>query len=164
MAVLANEKAPFSAIFPLCIQGAGQRGPGAVKESVLSQLGQTKFAVRLMILGEVALMDWVASHAIDVWVAPLYLAIMNTRLTLDRAGRIVIPKTLRDELRLQAGDALDLVCEGEQITLRPVRGTSPLTKERGVWVFRTGQPLSVETTDDVVRRIRDERDAENLDG
>jgi hypothetical protein len=29
MAVLANEKAPFSAIFPLCIQGAGQRGPWA---------------------------------------------------------------------------------------------------------------------------------------
>ena len=33
MAVLANEKAPFSAIFPLCIQGAGQRGTGEVKES-----------------------------------------------------------------------------------------------------------------------------------
>jgi hypothetical protein len=29
MAVLANEKSPFSAIFPLCIQGAGQRGPWA---------------------------------------------------------------------------------------------------------------------------------------
>jgi hypothetical protein len=57
MAVLANEKAPFSAIFPLCIQGAGQREPGAVKESVLSQLGQTKFAVRRMILSEVELMD-----------------------------------------------------------------------------------------------------------
>ena len=117
-----------------------------------------------MILSEVELMDWFASDAIDLWVAPLYRTIMNTRLTLDRAGRIVIPKTLRDELGLEAGDALDLVCEGEQITLRPVRGTSPLTRERGVWVFRTGQPLSVETTDDVVRRIRDERDAENLDG
>jgi hypothetical protein len=39
MAVLANEKAPFSAIFPLCIQGAGQRGPGAVKESVRQPIG-----------------------------------------------------------------------------------------------------------------------------
>jgi AbrB family looped-hinge helix DNA binding protein len=90
----------------------------------------------------------------------LYLVIMTKTLTLDRAGRIVIPKTLRDELRLEAGYALDLVCEGEEITLRPVRGTSPLTKERGVWVFRTGQPLSAQTSDDVVRRMRDERDAE----
>jgi hypothetical protein len=39
MAVLANEKAPFSAIFPLCIQGAGQRGPAAVKENVRQPIG-----------------------------------------------------------------------------------------------------------------------------
>jgi hypothetical protein len=35
---------------------------------------------------------------------------------------------------------------GEQITLRPVRGTGPLTKEHGVWVFRTGQPMSASST------------------
>jgi AbrB family looped-hinge helix DNA binding protein len=87
---------------------------------------------------------------------------MNTRLTLDKAGRIVIPKLLRDELHLGPGDALELDFEGEAITLRPVRGTTPLTKERGVWVFRTGQPLSTATTDDMLHRIRDERDIDNL--
>jgi hypothetical protein len=39
MAVLAIEKAPLSAISPLCIQGAGQPGPGAVKESVRQPIG-----------------------------------------------------------------------------------------------------------------------------
>ena len=39
MAVLANEKAPFSAIFPLCIQGAGQSAPGAVKENLRQPIG-----------------------------------------------------------------------------------------------------------------------------
>jgi hypothetical protein len=39
MAVLALEKAPFFAIFRLCIQGAGQPGPGAVKESVRQPIG-----------------------------------------------------------------------------------------------------------------------------
>jgi len=87
---------------------------------------------------------------------------MNTRLTLDKAGRIVIPKPLREELRLGPGDALELEFAGEEITLRQVRGTAPLTKERGVWVFRSGQPLTAATTDEMLRRIRDERDRENL--
>ena len=42
---------------------------------------------------------------------------------------------------------------GEQITLRPVRGTGPLTKEHGVWVFRTGQPLPASATDEVLQKI-----------
>jgi AbrB family looped-hinge helix DNA binding protein len=87
---------------------------------------------------------------------------MNTRLTLDKAGRLVIPKSLRDELHLGPGDSLEMEVAGEEITLRPVRGTAPLTKERGVWVFRTGQPLSAGSTDEMLRQIRSERDAENL--
>jgi AbrB family looped-hinge helix DNA binding protein len=87
---------------------------------------------------------------------------MNTRLKLDKAGRIVIPKALQDELRLEPGDALELKSAGETITLRPVRGTTPLTKERGVWVYRTGQPLSAAVTDETLRRIRDDRDRDNL--
>jgi AbrB family looped-hinge helix DNA binding protein len=87
---------------------------------------------------------------------------MTTRLTLDRAGRVVIPKTLREELRLEPGDQLELETVGEQITLRPVRGTAPLTKERGVWVFRTGRPLSAAVTDETLRRLREDRDRQNL--
>ena len=87
---------------------------------------------------------------------------MNTRLTLDKAGRVVIPKPLREELHLGPGDSLELEFAGEEITLRPVRGTAPLTKERGVWVFRTGQPLTAAVTDEALRRIRDERDKGNL--
>jgi hypothetical protein len=48
---------------------------------------------------------------------------------------------------------------GEQITLRPVRGTSPLTKEHGVWVFRSGQPLPASAADEMPQQIREERDA-----
>ncbi len=70
---------------------------------------------------------------------------MNTRLIIDKAGRVVIPKPLREELHLEPGYSLDLESSGEQIALRPVRGTFPLTKEHGVWVFRAGQrqPASV---------------------
>jgi AbrB family looped-hinge helix DNA binding protein len=87
---------------------------------------------------------------------------MNTRLIIDKAGRVVIPKPLRDDLHLGPGDVLELESAGEQITLRPVRGAGPLRKERGVWVFYTGQSLPASATDDVLRRIREERDLANL--
>ena len=87
---------------------------------------------------------------------------MNTRLVIDKAGRVVIPKPLRDELHLEPGDSLEIERAGEQITLRPVRGTGPLTKEHGVWVFHAGQPLPASATDDVLAQIREQRDLANL--
>jgi AbrB family looped-hinge helix DNA binding protein len=87
---------------------------------------------------------------------------MNLRLVIDKAGRVVIPKPLREELHLEPGDSLELESAGEQITLRPVRGTGPLTKEHGVWVFHSGQPLPASATDEMLRRIREERDIANL--
>jgi len=87
---------------------------------------------------------------------------VNTRLIIDKAGRVVIPKPLRDELHLEPGDALEMQSEGEQITLRPARGTGPLTKEHGVWVFHSGQPLPASATDEMLQQIREERDSANL--
>ena len=86
---------------------------------------------------------------------------MTTILTLDKAGRVVLPKPLRDELELVAGDTLELESRGEQIMLRPVRGSAPLQKERGIWVYRTGRPLTAAITDETLRQIRDERDRAN---
>jgi AbrB family looped-hinge helix DNA binding protein len=87
---------------------------------------------------------------------------MSIRLTIDGAGRVVIPKPLRDELDLAPGDTLELETAGESITLRPTRGAGPLAKEKGVWVFRTGHPLPSSVTDDVLDRIRTDRDQHNL--
>jgi AbrB family looped-hinge helix DNA binding protein len=87
---------------------------------------------------------------------------MTTRLLIDKAGRVVIPKPLRDQLHLEAGDELELEATGEQITLRPARGTGPLITEHGVWVFRVGQALSASSTDQMLQQIREERDLTNL--
>ncbi|MGA8027101.1 MAG: AbrB/MazE/SpoVT family DNA-binding domain-containing protein [Bryobacteraceae bacterium] len=87
---------------------------------------------------------------------------MQTRLVIDKAGRIVIPKPLREELHLEPGDTLEMESAGEQITLRPVRGTGPLIKEHGVWVFHSGQPLPASATDAMLHQIRDDRDQLNL--
>jgi AbrB family looped-hinge helix DNA binding protein len=87
---------------------------------------------------------------------------MSILLTIDKAGRVVIPRPLRKVLHLEPGDALEMESAGEQITLRPVRGTGPLTKEQGVWVFRTGQPLPASATDEMLQQLREERDMVNL--
>ena len=87
---------------------------------------------------------------------------MNTHVIIDKAGRVVIPRPLRKELHLEPGDALEMESAGERITLRPVRGTGPLTKEHGVWVFHTGQALPASATDEMLQQIREECDLANL--
>ena len=82
---------------------------------------------------------------------------MNATVNLDKACRVVLPKALRDELHLAPGDSLDLTVEGEQVTLRPRRTTPPLQKERGVWVFRVGEPLTAAETRTAIRNIRERR-------
>ena len=94
-------------------------------------------------------------NAIDLWFLPPYNAIMANKLTLDKAGRVVLPKPLRDRLQLAPGDTLHLESEGERITLRPVRQSVMLKKELGVWVYQ-GQP-SDDSIPDLIDRVRENR-------
>lgn len=87
---------------------------------------------------------------------------MTVRLTVDKTGRIVLPKPLRQELQLAPGDTLEAETSGEQITLRPVRGNAPLRKKHGIWVYRAGEPLSDALVQETMRQVRCERDEENL--
>ena len=83
---------------------------------------------------------------------------MTAKLTIDNAGRVLLPKALRDHLNLESGDSLQLESHGEDIVLRPVRGTMPLRKQDGIWVFRTGEPLASSVTDRMIEHGREERD------
>jgi|BogFormECP03_OM3_1039632.scaffolds.fasta_scaffold22069_2 AbrB family looped-hinge helix DNA binding protein len=87
---------------------------------------------------------------------------MNTTVTIDKAGRIVVPKPLRDKLQLQAGDSLELEDSGEEITLRPVRAKMRLHKEDGMWVFTTGEPLPENLVEDTMEAVRREREEQIL--
>jgi AbrB family looped-hinge helix DNA binding protein len=83
---------------------------------------------------------------------------MVGRVTLDKAGRVVLPKPMRDELHLEPGDALEIETTGEEITLHPLRGQAQLRKKQGVWVFRSGEPLSASEVERVVHQVRRERE------
>jgi AbrB family looped-hinge helix DNA binding protein len=73
-----------------------------------------------------------------------------------------LPKALRDELHLFPGDTLEVAVQGDEVTLRPMRATTPLQKERGVWVFRIGRPLTASETEEALRNIRAQRHRQNV--
>ena len=83
---------------------------------------------------------------------------MNATTTIDKAGRIVLPKQIRDELQLGPGDAIELEASEDQVVLRPARGKGRMRREQGVWVFDSGRPITVEMVNKTIRRIRNERE------
>jgi len=86
---------------------------------------------------------------------------MITELTIDAAGRVTLPKALRQELHLQPGDTLRLDSNADQIILQPVRLSVPICKEDGIWVYRSANPTS-HSIANLIAEGRDERHAHNL--
>jgi AbrB family looped-hinge helix DNA binding protein len=85
---------------------------------------------------------------------------MNGKITLDKAGRLVLPKPVRDRLKLDPGDALQLEADDDRIVLRPIRPKAMLRKELGVWVFQ-GESAE-DSIPDLVDAIRRKRTDEIL--
>jgi AbrB family looped-hinge helix DNA binding protein len=80
-------------------------------------------------------------------------------ISVDKAGRVVLPKDLRDKLRLEAGDELLVEETDEKIVLRPVRARATLKKERGVWVYQAGRggKFSAVSLQEQIDAAREER-------
>jgi AbrB family looped-hinge helix DNA binding protein len=74
--------------------------------------------------------------------------------TLDRFGRIVIPKQVREDLGLAPGSVLSIEEKGDGILLKLVAEEPPLTYKDAVLVF-TGEAEGDLTT--VLRGQREER-------
>lgn len=55
--------------------------------------------------------------------------------TLDRFGRVIIPKNVRDDMGLEAGAVLQIEKQGEKIVLQPLQGEPQLVEKNGILVF-----------------------------
>ena len=86
---------------------------------------------------------------------------VNARATIDKAGRLVLPKSVRTALRLGPGDTLEVESEDDRIVLSPVRVRPGLVKERGVWVYRSGTPAT-DSIPDLIDEQRVQRTRELL--
>ncbi len=74
--------------------------------------------------------------------------------SLDRFGRIVIPKEIRDELGLKAGMVFRIENDANSIYLKPVKSESPLVM-KGKVLVHTGKPIG--PLEDQLQKQREER-------
>ena len=74
--------------------------------------------------------------------------------TLDRFGRIVIPKSVRDSLGLKPGTVLAIEQRDDRVVLRPTDRSPMVEMKDGVLVF-TGE--AAEDLADAMRRQREQR-------
>jgi AbrB family looped-hinge helix DNA binding protein len=72
------------------------------------------------------------------------------RATIDKAGRLVIPKQLRDHLGLQPGE-VEVTADGAGLRVEPLAGDSLEEREGRLVIPAEG----AEINDEVVRALRD---------
>lgn len=58
-------------------------------------------------------------------------------IPIDRAGRVVLPKEVREELAINPGDLLKVSVEGDQVTLRVNHEKAGFVKRGSALVFST---------------------------
>jgi AbrB family looped-hinge helix DNA binding protein len=79
---------------------------------------------------------------------------MHAIIAIDAAGRLVLPKPIRDLHGLGPGSELELTDDGTAIHLRPVTESPPLREVNGFLVY-TGRASESEV--DAVQRDRHAR-------
>jgi AbrB family looped-hinge helix DNA binding protein len=87
---------------------------------------------------------------------------MIAKTTIDKAGRLVLPKSIREALQIAAGDTLEIESEDDRMIISPVRVRPGLVKERGVWVYGSGVPSSA-SIPDLIAQQRDRRTKEVIE-
>jgi len=66
----------------------------------------------------------------------MVIAIINAmKVSIDKAGRIVVPKAVRERYGLHAGTDLELEETGRGIVLSPVESEPALVRQNGVLVY-----------------------------
>jgi AbrB family looped-hinge helix DNA binding protein len=90
----------------------------------------------------------------------------TTSVPIDQAGRIVLPKSVRQELSIKAGDTLKVSIHGLSITLTPSKETTGFVRKGKALVFATAgnESLSQEEANRNLEETRGERDERNLAG
>jgi AbrB family looped-hinge helix DNA binding protein len=82
-------------------------------------------------------------------------AILNgMTLKMDKAGRIILPKPIRDRLGLHEGSDLEIMETLEGVMLKPTQLGPSMVKKQGLWVHTGKLPPGF----DIVQAIRDDRE------
>ena len=90
----------------------------------------------------------------------------ESSVPIDQAGRIVLPKDVRQELAIKPGDTFKVSIHGSSVTLTPNKETVGLVRKGQALVFSTTgeDTLSQETVNRIVEESRDERHEQSSAG
>ena len=77
-------------------------------------------------------------------------------VTIDKAGRVVVPKPVRDRLGLQAGTQLELSEVQDGLLLKPIVREPSLIEIEGVWVHQ-GEPQGQVDVTALINQEREDR-------
>lgn len=80
---------------------------------------------------------------------------------IDQAGRIVLPKDVRQELAIKPGDTLRVSIHGSSVTLTPNKEASGFVRKGKALVFTTPGDEML-TNADAGRLLEDSREREGL--
>lgn len=72
------------------------------------------------------------------------------RATIDKAGRLVIPKQLRDHLGLRPGE-VEVSADGASLRVEPIAGDELEERDGRLVIPASG----IEMNDEIVRSLRD---------
>ena len=79
------------------------------------------------------------------------------KVTIDRLGRIVVPKQVRDRFHLVAGTSLELNVESDKIELRPLDREPAVLEKYGVLIHHGPESMDLDMAE-FVNRERANRD------
>jgi len=85
-----------------------------------------------------------------------YAIIGGMTIKIDKAGRIVLPKPVRERFHLREGSELVLEERPDGLTLKPVAQRASMVQEKGLWVHLGKVPRGFDWGH-AVESIRDER-------
>ena len=75
-------------------------------------------------------------------------------LRMDKAGRVILPKPVRDRLGLHEGSDLDIEETPDGVLLKPTEQRPSMVKKQGLWVHSGKVPPGF----DIVQAVRDDRE------
>lgn len=81
------------------------------------------------------------------------------RVTIDKAGRVIVPKPIRDRFDMQAGTTLELEVSADGIYLKVIDQGPSLYEKQGILVHHGSEKVDLDMADTIDR----ERSRRNSD-
>jgi AbrB family looped-hinge helix DNA binding protein len=90
----------------------------------------------------------------------LWFGMKHDMVPIDQAGRIVLPKGVRQELAIKPGDTFKVSIDGLAVTLTPNKESTGFVRKGKALVFSTAgdEILSEEAVQEILESARAERD------